>query len=392
MTIKRNPPFRAEHIGSLHRPKALREARVRLLGGLSAKGRPGDHGNAELRSIEDGFIREAVKMQEDIGLRTITDGEFRRQTWLGELLGSFTGMELSIRFDKNAASGFKSDERKGKSTTEDVENVVFEFLVKDKLRWTRSINVEPFRFLKSATTRGTPKVTLPAPQNFYWFGGRACIDQAVYPDIAEFWSDMAEVYRCEIAALVEAGCSHIQIDDVVPAMFCDPDLVAKFKARGEDPQQVLSANVACLNRALAGRPESLRVSLHICRGNRHGHFVAAGGYDPVADYLFNNLEIDNYYLEYDSPRAGSFEPLRLMPKDRTVVLGLMTTKRAELEPMDELRRRIDEAARIIPLERLALSPQCGFSGDMMSDVMSVEQQQEKLRHLVKTAKAVWGDA
>jgi 5-methyltetrahydropteroyltriglutamate--homocysteine methyltransferase len=392
MAIRSTPPFRAEHIGSLHRPKALREARVRLLGGLSAKGRPGDHGNEELRRIEDDFIREAVRLQEDAGIRTITDGEFRRQTWLGEFLGCMSGMELSIRFDKNASSGFKSDERKGKSTTEDVENVVFEFLVREKIRWQRSIHLEPFRFLKSITRSGTPKVTMPAPQNFYWFGGRASIDRNVYPDIGEFWADLADVYRREIAVLVEAGCSHIQFDDVVPAMFCDPSLVAKFKARGEDPQQVLAANVACLNEALRGRPESLRVSMHICRGNRHGHFVAEGGYDPVADYLFNNLNIDNYYLEYDSPRAGSFEPLRLMPKDRTVVLGLVTTKRAELEPRDELRRRIDEAARYVPLERLALSPQCGFSGDMMSDVMSVEQQAAKLRHVVETARAVWGEA
>lgn len=393
MSRKLNPPFRAEHVGSLHRPKALREARVRLLGGLSAKGRPGDHGNEELRRIEDDFIREAVKLQESVGLRTITDGEFRRQTWLGDFLGCMSGMNLTIAAakDPGAKSGFRSDERIGKSTTEDVENVRVEFTVTEPIRWKQSVNVEPFRFLNSITS-GVAKVTIPAPANFYFFGGRDCIDRRVYPDLGAFWADLSEVYRKEIQILTDAGCKHIQIDDVVPAMLCDPGHVARVRQQGDDPKAILSGNTECINRALKGRDEDLLVSVHMCRGNRHGHFMAEGGYEPIADYLFNHLEVDNWYLEYDSPRAGSFEPLRFMPADRTVVLGLMTTKRPELEPIDELRRRVDEASRRIPLERLSLSPQCGFSGDMMSDVMSIEQQTRKLERLVEAARAIWPDA
>ena len=393
MTTKTQPPFRAEHVGSLHRPKALRDARLRLLGGPGAKGRPADHVNEELRRIEDQCVREAVKLQEAVGLRTITDGEFRRQTWLGEFVGCMTGMDISISVVKDAASrtGFRSDERIGKSTTEDVENVRVEFTVTGRIRWKQSVNVEPFRFL-SSITNGVPKVTIPAPANFYFFGGPQCIDRKVYPDLAQFWSDLSDVYRKEVQVLVDAGCRHIQIDDVVPAMLCDPGHVAKIRERGDDPQAILSANTECLNRALKERHDDLLVSVHMCRGNRHGHFMAQGGYEPIADYLFNALEVDNWYLEYDSPRAGTFEPLRFMPADRTVVLGLMTTKRAELESVDQLRARVEDASKFVPLERLSLSPQCGFSGDMMSDVMSIEQQKRKLERLVEAARAIWPDA
>ena len=390
----RNPPFRAEHVGSLHRPKALRDARVRLLGGLSVKGKTGPHGNAELAAIEDGFIREVVKLQEDVGLRTITDGEFRRQTWLDHFLGSLSGIGFAIRKleSRDPSTAFRSAERAGKSTTEDVENITVDFPVTERIRWRGSANAAPFKFLRSVVRGGVPKVTIPAPDNFYYFTGPGSIDRAAYPDIAVYWDDMADAYRQEIAALAEAGCTHVQFDDVIPAFLCDPSHVAKLKARGDDPQRLLASATACINRAIAGRPAAMRISLHICRGNRHGHFMAEGAYDAIAEYLFGNLAVDNYYLEYDSARAGSFAPLRFMPNDKTVVLGLVTTKRKELEPKDQLKRRLDEAAGYVPLDRLALSPQCGFSGDMMSDVMTVDDQKRKLALVVETAAEVWGSA
>jgi len=393
--MKRNPPFRAEHVGSLHRPKALREARLRLLGGLAPKDKVGAHDNAELTAIEDGFIREAVKLQEDVGLKTITDGEFRRQTWLDHFLGSLTGIGFAIRkvASRDPTVAFRSAERAGKSTTEDVENITVEFPVNAPIRWRGSANLAPFKFLQSVVRDGeVPKITIPAPDNFYYFGGPGAIDRTAYPDLGAYWDDMADAYKQEIAALAAAGCRHIQLDDVVPAFLCDPAHVAKLKARGDDPDALLAAAAACVNRALAGRPEGLRVSLHICRGNRHGHFMAEGAYDAIAERLFGTLEVDNYYLEYDTPRAGTFAPLRFMPPDKTVVLGLVTTKRKELEPKDALKRRIDDAAKYLPLDRLALSPQCGFSGDMMSDVMTVDDQKRKLALVVETATEVWGTA
>jgi 5-methyltetrahydropteroyltriglutamate--homocysteine methyltransferase len=390
--MKRNPPFRAEHVGSLHRPKELREARMRILGGLAAKGKAGAHGNAELTAIEDGFIRDVVKLQEDVGLRTVTDGEFRRQTWLDDILGSLSGIGFAIRKveSRDPTTAFRSAERAGKSTTEDVENITVEFPVTDRIRWQRSVNVAPFMFLQSATRGAVPKVTMPAPDNFYYFGGRHAIDRGAYPEIGAYWDDMADAYKQEIGALAAAGCVHVQLDDVVPAFLCDAAHIAKLKARGDDPQKLLAAATGCINRAIAGRSEALRVSLHICRGNRHGHFMAEGAYDAIAEHLFGTLEVDNYYLEFDTPRAGSFAPLRFMPEGKTVVLGLVTTKRKELEPKDALKRRIDEAAKYVPLDRLALSPQCGFSGDMMSDVMTVDDQKRKLALVVETATEVWG--
>lgn len=391
MAAKRRPPFRAEHIGSLHRPRELREARAKYLGGLGREGGFGRHRSDELRQIEDRYIRDIVKLQEDVGLKSITDGEYRRQIWLSEFLGSLGGIELTLQGTSASATHFKSDERHGKSKTEDVENVRIEFHVKDRVRWTGSVNVDAFKFLKGIT-HGVPKVTIPAPQDYYYFGGRECVSRTVYPNIEDYWRDMGKAYAEEVKALVDAGCTHIQFDDVVNACLCDPTHVAQLQARGEDTDALLRNYVACLNSALANRPANLTVSLHICRGNRHGHYIAEGGYDTVADYLFNHLNVDNYYLEYDTPRAGTFAPLKFMPADKTVILGLVTTKRPELEDPDQLKRRIDEAAKFIPLERLGLSPQCGFSGDMMSDVMSIDQMKRKLELVVQTAQSVWGEA
>jgi 5-methyltetrahydropteroyltriglutamate--homocysteine methyltransferase len=388
---RNRPPFRAEHVGSLHRPAKLRAARARILKGLGKTGKFGRHDSEELRAIEDDCIREIVRLQEDVGLKTITDGEYRRQIWLSEFLGSLGGIELTLQGTSGSATHFRANERHGKSTTEDVENVRIEFHVNEPIQWTGSVNVDAFKFLKTLT-RGVPKVTIPAPQDYYYFGGRGCVSTRIYPDIGGYWNDMAKAYAREISTLVDAGCTHIQFDDVVNACLCDPAHVAQLKANGEVPDELLHNYIGCLNTALTGRPASLTTSLHICRGNRHGHYMAEGGYDAVADYLFNHLDVDNYYLEYDSPRAGSFEPLRLMPRHKRVVLGLVTTKRPELEAPDNLKRRIDEAAKFFPVDQLSLSPQCGFSGDMMSDVMSIEQMARKLELVVEVARSVWGEA
>jgi 5-methyltetrahydropteroyltriglutamate--homocysteine methyltransferase len=235
MPRRQRPPFRAEHVGSLHRPQVLREARAKYLGGLSREGRFGAHHSAELRAIEDEHIRNVVKLQEDVGLHTITDGEYRRQMWLSELLGSLQGIELTLQGSSAAATHFRSDERHGKSKTEDVEAVRIEFHVTDKIKWSGSVNVGPFKFLKSIT-KGVPKVTLPAPQDYYYFGGRECVSRTIYPDIDEYWHDLGEAYAQEVRALVDAGCTHIQFDDVVNACLCDPAQVAGLKARGENPE------------------------------------------------------------------------------------------------------------------------------------------------------------
>jgi 5-methyltetrahydropteroyltriglutamate--homocysteine methyltransferase len=387
---KRRPPFRAEHFGSLHRPRELRDARAKYLGGLGHKGGFGRHRSEELRRVEDECIRDIVKLQEDVGLKSITDGEYRRQIWLSEFLGSLGGIELTLQGTSSSATHFRSDERHGKSTTEDVENVRIEFHVTGKIKWAGSVNVDAFKFLKGIA-HGVPKVTIPTPQDYYYFGGRECISNTVYPDLAEYWHDMGAAYAHEVAALVDADCTHIQFDDVVNACLCDPKHVALLQGKGEDTDALLRSYVDCLNHALAGQAPELTASLHICRGNRHGHYIAEGGYEAIADYLFNHLDVDNYCLEYDTPRAGTFAPLRFMPADKTVILGLVTTKRPELEPPDQLKQRIDEASKFIPLERLGLSPQCGFSGDMMSDVMSIDQMKRKLELVVSTAQSVWGE-
>jgi 5-methyltetrahydropteroyltriglutamate--homocysteine methyltransferase len=384
------PPFRAEHVGSLHRPQALKEARGKILGGLNRVF--GRHNNQELTRLEDDFIRDIVRLQEELGLKTITDGEYRRQVWLSEFLSSLQGLTMSLQIVPGAATGFRSDERLGKSKTEDVENVRVGFEVKEKIRWIGSANVDAFQFLSSIVgPQSIPKVTIPAPQEYYFFKAGPDAIRGVYKDADLFWADMAAAYKQELGALIAAGCRHIQLDDVVYACVCDPKHSARLAAEGDDPMRLVKASVDTINNALADCPNEVTISLHICRGNRHGHFMAEGGYDVVAQYLFTNLHVDNYYLEYDSPRAGSFEPLRFIPSDKSVVLGLVTTKRPQLEAVDLLCRRIDDASRFMPLERLAVSPQCGFSGDMMSDVMSIEQMRDKLRLVCDVATKVWGE-
>jgi 5-methyltetrahydropteroyltriglutamate--homocysteine methyltransferase len=259
------------------------------------------------------------------------------------------------------------------------------------IRWRESVNVGPFEFLKSLTKR-TPKVTMPAPQTLYQFASRATVSQAVYPDPAELWGDLADAYVAELRALSEAGCTYVQLDEVTTSCLCDDRQRANFRLRGDDPDALLGAYAKTINRIVANRPEGMTIALHTCRGNYQGHWIAEGGYEPIAERVFNEIGVDAFFLEYDSPRAGGFEPLRFVPKDKIVVLGLVSTKTPELESADLLKKRIDEAARHVPLDRLCLSPQCGFSSNYLGNPVTIDDERRKLELVVTVAESVWGSA
>jgi 5-methyltetrahydropteroyltriglutamate--homocysteine methyltransferase len=371
MPERTTPPFRADQVGSLIRPAALVEARrAAEAGSLPPE---------ELRRIQEQAIREVVRMQEDIGLRSITDGEYNRTWWQRDFLLKLDNVtqapsRIAVRF--HTAEGVT--ERSPASLT-----------VTGRLARPRPIFVDDFAFLKSVA-KETPKVTVPSPTVLHFRGGRQAVDAKAYPDIAEFYADLAAVYRAEIADLAAAGCRYLQIDEVNLAYLCDPNLRKEVAGFGEDPDALPATYARLLNEAIAGRPKDMVVAMHLCRGNFAGAWVAEGGYEPVADLLFNRIGVDAYFLEYDSPRAGGFEPLRFLPKGKTVVLGLVTTKTPKLESKDDLKRRIDEAARFAPLEQLALSPQCGFSSGIGGETMTPDDQFAKLRLIVETARDVWG--
>lgn len=260
-----------------------------------------------------------------------------------------------------------------------------------RVRWTKSVNVEPFRFLKSVT-RQTPKVTMPAPQQLYHFTTPETVSRSAYPEPAELWDDLADAYSAELKALGEAGCTYVQMDEVVTCCMCDETQRGKLRARGEDPDAFLGHYIRTMNRIAAARPRGMTLAMHTCRGNYQGHWMAEGGYDPVAERVFNEIAVDAFFLEYDTPRAGSFEPLRHFPKGKTLVLGLVSTKTAQLESQDVLKKRIEEASRYVPLENLCLSPQCGFSSNYLGNPVSIDDERRKLELVARTAEAVWGSA
>ena len=371
MSPRTTPPFRADHVGSLIRPAALVEARrAAEAGTLPAE---------ELRRIQEGAIREVVRMQEGIGLKSITDGEYNRTWWQRDFLLKLDNVtqaasRLAVRF--HTAEGV-------------TERSPAALRVTGKLARPRPIFVDDLAFLRSVT-KATPKVTVPSPTVLHFRGGRQAVDAKAYPDIAEFYADLAAVYRAEIADLAAAGCRYLQIDEVNLAYLCDPNLRREVAGFGEDAEALPATYARLLNDAVAGKPEDMVVAMHLCRGNFAGAWVAEGGYEPVADLLFNRIGVDAYFLEYDSPRAGGFEPLRFLPKGKTAVLGLVTTKARKLEAKDDLKRRIDEAARFAPLEQLALSPQCGFSSGIGGETMTPDDQVRKLELVVETAREVWG--
>jgi len=367
------PPFRADHVGSLLRPRRLLEAREDLAkGSITA---------AELRAIEDEEITKLVRMQRDVGLQSATDGELRRGSWHMDFIYQLGGIEkvqgdIEVHF-RNADG------------TVDFKPAAI--AVTEKVRLEQTIFEEDFRFLQSVTGDGvTPKLTIPSPNMVHYRSGRAALDPEVYPDIEPFWSDLQTAYADQIAAVAALGCRYLQLDDTSLAYLNDPSQRDYLTARGEDTPHLLDTYVRNINNALAGRPAELTITTHLCRGNFRSSWAAEGSYEYVAETLFGQLDVDGFFLEYDDERSGGFEPLRFVPPGKVVVLGLVTTKRPQLEDKDVLRRRIEEAARYVPMEQLCLSPQCGFSSTLEGNALTADEQRAKLELVVETAAEVWG--
>lgn len=371
------PPFRADHVGSLLRPPELLAARERL--------QKGEIGAADLSALEDNRIREAVAMQEAVGLTSITDGEFRRMAYHVDFLSSLGGIEyIRTTWTGGDAMKFKSKDRK--PIAQQPSSMM---VVTGKVRRTRPFLVEHFRFLKSVT-RETPKICVPTPGHLHLRAGRDSIRKDVYPDLDEFWSDISRAIREEILDLYAAGCRYVQLDETCFSMLSDAGVRAEVKRRGEDPDSLPQMYAKMINMITADRPADLSVVMHTCRGNFRSSWMASGGYDAVAETVFNTVNVDGLFLEYDDERSGGFQPLRCVPRDRNVVLGLVSTKTGKLEVKDELKRRIDDASKFFPLEHLGLSPQCGFASTMHGNELSHDDQVKKLELVVEVARDVWG--
>ncbi|MFZ0421464.1 MAG: 5-methyltetrahydropteroyltriglutamate--homocysteine S-methyltransferase [Xanthobacteraceae bacterium] len=362
------PPFRADHVGSLLRPAALKEARAqRERGEITA---------VQLTVVEDRAIEDAIGKQEAVGLRSITDGEFRRAFWNYDFLGGLPGVEAYLGERKIKFQG--------------VNPRPMNLRVIGKLgTFTTHPMLEHFKFVK-AHTRATPKMTIPSPSSLHFRYGRDAVPAAIYPDLAEFYRDLGATYRQAVRAFADVGCRYLQLDEVNLAYLCDPALRKIAADRGDDPDRLLLIYADLINAAMSDIPSDMRITMHLCRGNFRSTFVASGGYEPVAEVLFNKINVHGYFMEYDSDRAGGFEPLRFVPKDKTVVLGLVTSKSGTLESADDIKRRIDEAARFVPLDQLALSLQCGFASTEEGNVLTEDDQWAKLATIVKVAADVWG--
>ncbi len=373
MSRRSVPPFRADHVGSLLRPPELLEARARH--------HAGELGEEELRHVEDQAIRGAVRKQESIGLESATDGEFRRASWHMDFLTQLGGVT------KVSDTGLVVHFRSASGT---VDAALPSVHIDGRIHLEHPIFAEAFGFLQRTVTAATPKLTIPSPSMLHYRGGRASIDPAVYDDLNRFWDDLSAAYREEIAALARQGCTYLQLDDTSLAYLNDPAQRAMLTARGDDAEHQHLRYIRQINQALEGRPDGLAVTTHLCRGNFRSSWTAEGGYDFVAEALFNELAVDGFFLEYDDPRSGTFEPLRFVPPGKLVVLGLVTSKQGQLESKDTLRRRIDEASRYVPLEQLCLSPQCGFSSTVEGNALTQDQQWAKLELIVEVARQVWG--
>lgn len=377
------PPFRADHVGSLLRPQKLKDARIRLLGEDTPDSNIGPHGNAELAKIEDECVREVAAMQERVGLRGATDGELRRRSWWLELIMNWDGFSAN-RQDSSSPFAWKNEAGK--------QQAFSSVYVTGKIGWRPSPIVEAFRFLDGAT-KATAKVTIPAPPTVHLFmGGPGALEGTPYRDMEEFWTDLTDAYRQELGALADAGAKYIQLDDVTLPFICDPDYAGIFASWGTDADSLLDEYANRINQTLEVLPEDVTVGMHQCRGNREGFWAAEGGYDPVADVLFNRINADCYHLEYDTPRAGSFAPLRLLPEGKLALLGIVSTKTPVLEDADFIKRRIDEAAKHAPLERLGLTTQCGFASSVKGNPLGEAEEEAKLARIVEVATDVWGSA
>ncbi len=361
------PPFRADHVGSLLRSASVKEARAeRAAGKISAEA---------LKAVEDREIAALIRKQEDVGLQSITDGEFRRSWWHLDFLAGFEGAE---QFELSQGIQFAG-----------VKTRPVGVRVVSKLGFAGHPMIEHFKFLV-AHTRRTPKMTIPSPSAMYARGGRALVSKDAYQSLDAFFDDLGRVYAKAVRAFADAGCRYLQLDEVYIALWCDPEHRKMLKERGDAPDVLLRTYAALTNAAIADIPSDMTITMHLCRGNFRSTFMGTGGYEPVAELLFNTINVHGYFLEYDTERAGGFEPLRFVPKGKSVVLGLVTTKTDKLEAKDEIKRRIDAAAKFVPLEQLCLSPQCGFASTEEGNLLTEEEQWAKLRHLVEIAEEVWG--
>jgi len=365
-----NPPFRADHVGSLLRPQELHEAR--------AKAKQGEITAEALKAVQERCIKEVIALQESIGIPAVTDGEFRRDWWHIDFLHGFDGVEL--------AKGDAYGDAKFKGTEEQPPFM----LIESRIRRTRPNMLEHFKFLKANVKKGTPKFTMPSPAMLHARADRASIKK-IYPNLDNFWADLTQCYREEIADLYEAGCRYLQIDDTTIAMFGDPKVQAQFRKLGDDPKRDVALYAEAVNAAIRDVPDDMAVCIHTCRGNFKSTWLASGSYDYVAETAFSKLAVDGFFLEFDTERAGGFEPLRYIPKGKKVVLGLVSSKLPQLEAKDQLKKRIEQASKFVPLENLCISPQCGFSSTHHGNNLTEDQEKAKLRLCIDTAREVWGE-
>ncbi len=362
------PPFRADHVGSLLRPAALREAR--------ASREKGEIGDDALRAVEDREIKNVIRKQEETGLKSVTDGEFRRASWQNDFLRLLPGVEAYV------------GERKIRFQGPQPKPLLLRVIGKLGA-FNGHPMIEHLTYVK-AHTKAMAKMTIPSPSSVHFRYGREGVPESIYPSMDDFYLDLGQTYRKAARAFADAGCRYLQLDEVNLAYLCDPKLREQLRSRGDDPDKLPAAYAAMLNAAVSDIPADMTVTMHLCRGNFRSTFVASGGYEPIAELLFNTINVHGYFMEYDSERAGGFEPLRYVPKDKTVVLGLVTSKSGRLESKDEIKRRIDEAAKFVPLDQLCLSPQCGFASSEEGNALAEDEQWAKLRMIVEIADEVWG--
>lgn len=373
-------PFRADHVGSLLRPESLLEKREEW--------KQDKITDAELRAYEDECIAQIVKKEEEIGIKSVTDGEYRRESFHFDFINEISGIKTNFNLKSAFAQGEKTKAGGEKAVPLTVEIV-------DKMRLPNTgIGVENYKYVAAVAGPGsTPKITMPSPTMTHFRGGRDAISKEAYPDMDEFFADLSGLYRQEIAMLADAGCKYIQFDDTNLAYLCDTKMRADARDRGEDPDELPRTYAALINDSIRDRPDDMAACVHLCRGNAHSLWFAEGDYEPIADNLFNLTEVDGFFLEYDDERSGGFAPLRYVPKgNKKIVLGLLTTKKGEMESRDEIKQRIEEASKYVDLDQLCLSPQCGFSSNAIGNIISEQEQFDKLAAIVDLAKEIWSDA
>ena len=369
MSLRKIPPFRADHVGSLLRTAPLKEAR--------AKHEKGEISADALKAVEDREIAEIIKKQEDIGLKAVSDGEFRRAFWNYDFLGKLDGVEAYL------------GERKIKFQGVNPKPMMLHVIGKLGT-FSGHPMLDHFRFVKAHATRAVPKMTVPSPSSLHFRYGRDAVPESIYPDMAVFYRDLGQSYCKAVRAFADAGCRYLQLDEVNFTYLCDPKLRAQVSDRGDDPEKLPSIYAGIINAAISDVPPDMTIAMHLCRGNFQSTFVASGGYEPVAEILFNAINVHAYFMEYDSDRAGGFEPLRFVPEGKMVVLGLVTSKSGRLESKDDVKRRIDQATKYVSLEQLCLSPQCGFASTEEGNILAEDEQWAKLRMIVELAEEVWG--